>query len=267
MFIDRKTFFFEKKKQKTFILCAAALLLGAAELPPAARPYSRMDLPWWKQRFEEKQAELHQRVDLVWLGDSITQNFEQNGPQEWRNFAPVWQRFYGDRHAVNLGFKGDATAHLLWRIEHGETDGITPRLAILLIGANNFGHLHWAAAPTLLGIETIISTLHQRLPTTKILLLAVLPSIRSAWIDQNTAELNTMLAQRYGTGADPLVHFADLKNLFLKDGHVDKDAFLDVHLTPPDPPLHPTAQTQQRMAEAIEPLVSSLLGDRSKLSR
>jgi lysophospholipase L1-like esterase len=257
-------FFFEKKNQKTFKLCAAALLTCAASLPPAALPYSRMALPWWKARFEAKQAELHQRVDLVWLGDSITQNFEQSGPQDWRDFAPVWQHFYGDRHAVNLGFKGDATAHLLWRIEHGETDGISPHLAIILIGANNFGHLHWPAEPTLEGIETIIATLHQRLPATKILLLGVLPSIRSAWVDENTAALNRMLAQRYGTGSDPQVHFADLTSLFLKDGRVDKEAFLDGHLTPPDPPLHPSAATQARMAAAIEPMVSTLMGDRNK---
>ena len=273
MFTKAKRFIFAKRRrppggrQTAFIALAAALLAGAAVLPPAAMPYSRMDLPWWKARFEAKQAALHQRVDLVWLGDSITQNFERNGPQDWCNFAPVWQHFYGDRHAVNLGFKGDATAHLLWRIEHGETDGISPRLAIVLIGANNFGHLHWPAAPTLQGIETIIATLHQRLPATKILLLGVLPSIRSAWVDQNTADLNRMLTQRYGSGADPLVHFADLTGLFLKNGRVDKDAFLDGQLVPPDPPLHPTAATQARMAEAIEPLVSTLLGDRNKLTR
>ena len=259
-----KAFFFEKKKQKTFALFAAVMLTGAAELPPAARPYSRMELPWWKQRFEEKQIELRKRVDLVWLGDSITQDFEHTGPQDWNDFAPVWQRFYGDRHAVNLGFKGDATAHLLWRIEHGETDGIAPRLAIILIGANNFGHLHWPATPTLQGIETIVSTLHQRLPNTKILLLSVLPSIRSAWVDENTALINHLLADRYGNGADPLVTFTDLTSLFLKDGRVDKDAFLDGHLNPPDPPLHPTAQTQARIAAAIEPIVSHLMADRAK---
>ena len=85
-----------------------------------------------------------------------------------------------------------------------------PRLAIVLIGANNFGHLHWPAAPTLQGIAAIIDTLHQRLPHTKILLLSVLPSIRSAWVDENTEAVNHMLAARYGNGADPLVTFTDV---------------------------------------------------------
>jgi lysophospholipase L1-like esterase len=251
--------FLKKKKQKNFyFLVAAGLCVGAATLPPAARPYSRMELPWWRERFEAKQAELRQMrggVDLLWLGDSITQDFEQ------RDFQPVWDRFYGGRKAINLGFKGDATAHLLWRIENGETDGMHPRLAIVLIGANNFGHLHWPSEPTLAGIQTIIATLHQRLPETKILLLGVLPSIRSAWVDENTAALNRDLAARYGGGADRRVIFRDLATLFLKDGKVDPERFLDPHLTPPDPPLHPSAETQARMAEAIEPIVSRILGD------
>jgi len=243
---------------KRRLLLSAMLLLGAAAPPPAAIPYSRMDLPWWRARFEAKQIELHQtQPDLLWLGDSITQDWEKTGPEPWRDFKPVWDRFYASHHAINLGFKGDATAHLLWRIEHGETDGIHPRAAIILIGANNFGHLHWPASPTLAGIQAIITALHQRLPGMKILLLGVLPSIRSAWVDQNTAALNQTLATRYAS--DPGVTFLDLTRLFLKDGRVDPGAFLDGHLTPPDPPLHPTAQTQARIAEAIEPTLQRML--------
>lgn len=243
----------------------ATLVLGGANLPPAAQPYSRMDLPWWRARFVAKQVELHPRpIDLLWLGDSITQDFERAGPESWRDFRPVWSRFYAPRRAINLGFSGDATSHLLWRMLHGELDGLQPRLAIVLIGANNFGHLHWPAAPTLLGIETIVTTLHERLPRTKILLLGVLPSIRSSWVDRNTAELNRALAARYGDGRE--VVFRDLSALFqAPGGTVDAAEFLDVHLSPPDPPLHPSAQTQERMAEAIEPIVSQLMGDRNRL--
>jgi lysophospholipase L1-like esterase len=279
-------FFFEKKNQKTFATwrragerhaqniksflllffkkeALALILISAAALPPAARPYSRMDLPWWRARFAAKQAELRQgKVDLIWLGDSITQNFETAGPEPWRNYQPIWQKFYAPFHAVNLGFKGDATAHLLWRMTHGELDGIHPRLAIILIGANNFGHLHWPAEPTLVGIETVVATLRARLPETKILLLGVLPSMRSAWVDANTLAVNRDLAARFGHV--PNVTYRDLSSLFMKNGHVDPDDFEDPHLSPPDPPLHPSAQTQARMAEAIEPVVRQLMGDRAR---
>ena len=46
-----------------------------ARTPLAAEPISRMSTGWWKRRHEAKLAALkgHQ-FDLVWLGDSITEN-------------------------------------------------------------------------------------------------------------------------------------------------------------------------------------------------
>ena len=253
-----------RRLPKAAVLAATAVLAAAAP-DLAAVPLSRLDLPWWRARFEAKQAELRaaRTVDLLWLGDSITQDFELSGPQPWRDFRPVWQHFYAGRHAINLGFKGDATSHLLWRIEHGELDGLHPKAAIILIGANNFGKLHWAAAPTLAGIDAIIAELHRRLPAMQILLLGVLPSIRSPWVDENTAALNHALAARYAAPGGG-VTFRDLSALFVAQGHVDPGAFLDPRLSPPDPPLHPTAQTQARMAAAIEPVLSQMLDDRPR---
>src|SRR5690349_10686173 len=86
---------------------AGAAIPGAARAPLAATPLSRLDIRWWRDRFAAKQAELRRGpVDLVFYGDSITQDWELRGPEPWRDFAPIWDRFYGCRHAVNLGFKG-----------------------------------------------------------------------------------------------------------------------------------------------------------------
>ena len=236
-------------------------LIAAERVPVAATPISRLDTPWWKARHLEKLAEIKRGpVDLLWLGDSITQDWELQGPPEWRNFAPAWQRFYGDRHAVNLGFKGDSTSHLLWRLQNGEIDGIHPKLAIVLIGANNLGRVHWNAEQTVAGIDAILADLRQRMPTTKILLISVLPSIRSKYVTKTTAEINRALADKFPS--DGPVAFMDVTNLFMRNGEVDRTQFLDDLLTPPDPPLHPTAQAQQHLAEAIEPTVASLMGDR-----
>ncbi len=237
-------------------------LLGGAALPSpdlATRPLSR-DLGWWRARFAAKQAELHQgRVDLVFYGDSITQDYELSFPEPWRNFAPIWQHYYGGRHAVNLGFQGDATSHLLWRIENGEAAGIHPKAAVVLIGANNFGHLHWGAAATAAGIDRIITELQARLPGTPILLLGVLPCLRGPWVAENTAALNRMLAARYGDGKS--VTFVDVTGLFLRHGVVVPDDFVDPHLHPPAPPLHPNPEMQARIAAAIEPVLARMLGD------
>lgn len=242
-------------------LVAALVMLAAAGADnPAATPLSRDSTPWWHARHEEKLARIRQgHVDLVFLGDSIMQDWEQSGPPAWRDFAPDWQRFYGDRNAVNLGFKGDTTASLLWRIEHGEVDGIQPKAAVILIGANNNGRMHASAEQTLEGIAAVIAELHRRLPQTRLLLLSVLPSERSAWVDETTAAVNRGLAARYGHAAD--VTYQDVTGVFMRDGKLDRAAFLDGYLTPPDPLLHPTAQAQARLSAAIEPALCRLMGD------
>jgi lysophospholipase L1-like esterase len=220
-----------------------------------------MDLPWWRARHEAKLAEIARaKPELIFLGDSITQDWERSGPPAWQDFAPVWQRFYGDRRAVNLGFKGDTTASLLWRIRNGEVAGIAPKAAVVLIGANNLGRVHWSAEDTVVGIDAIIGELRRRLPATKILLLAVLPSERSEWVTETTAQINASLATRYK--ADPIVSFLDLTALFMRNGRLNRDLFFDPQLTPPDPPLHPSAQGQELMAKAMEPVLATMLGDR-----
>jgi lysophospholipase L1-like esterase len=239
---------------------AACALMAAAPARLASVPLSRMDLPWYSKRFAAKAAQMRiGPVDLVFYGDSITQYWELKGPEPWRDFAPVWDHYYGGRHALNLGFRGDTTAHLLWRIENGEASGIHPKAAVILIGANNFGRLRWPAPETAAGIEKIVTELNQRLPGTHLLLLGVLPSVRGDWVDQNMREVNKTLAARYRDGRE--AKFMDLSALFLRDGHVDPDKFLDVHLRPPDPPLHPNAQTQAQIAAAIEPTLSAWLHD------
>jgi lysophospholipase L1-like esterase len=251
------------------LLLACALLFPIANAPSArtvlaAVPISRLDLPWWRDRHEAKlQLLRHDRVDLVFLGDSITQNWEREGPPDWLDFQPVWQRFYGDRHAVNLGFTGDTTANLLWRIENGEVDGIAPKVAVVLIGANNVGRVHWGADDTLAGIDAVLAALHRRLPGTKVLLLGMLPSDRTPWATETTEAVNQALAARYGHGRGD-VTFLDIGQIFMSSGRLDRDMFYDPRHVPPEAPLHPTAQGQERMAAAIEPTLAAMLGDRPR---
>ena len=257
-------------RRSALMRAATVMLLGLALLIPiaagaakimAATPISRTDLPWWRARHEAKLKELARaKPDLIFLGDSITQNWERSGPPEWQDFAPEWKRFYGDRNAINLGFTGDTTASLLWRIRNGEVDGISPKAAVILIGANNLGRVHWSAEDTVAGIDAIIGELRKRLPNTKLLLLAVLPSERSAWVTENTAQINQMLAVKYRGSTS--VSYLDLGAMFMRKGVLNRDLYYDPKLTPPDPPLHPTAQGMAMMSKAMEPLLATMLNDR-----
>jgi lysophospholipase L1-like esterase len=263
------------------LLCPMALgrpaLAAAGTVNLAAVPISRMDQPWWRDRFERSLARVRQgHVALVWLGDSITQNWERTGPAPWAECAPVWTRFYGDRDAVNMGFRGDTTANVIWRLEHGEINGIAPKALVLLIGANNFGRVHWDAMKTLAGIDAVVSILRHKLPTTQILLLGVLPSQRSPWITANTAMLNEELAEAYRDR--PYVTFKNVGYLFYRNGSLDRALYLDPHeavlastvpgantASVPSVALHPDAQGMELIATAIEPVLHRLMNDRDHL--
>ncbi|MDE1175912.1 MAG: GDSL-type esterase/lipase family protein [Edaphobacter sp.] len=190
------------------LLLATLLLLPlplAAQQPtmqqllPAIAPRPRLDEPWWAERHQHILDQLARRPDirLLLIGDSITQNYEKSNPPD-ENFLPTWNQFYAPRHALNLGFSGDSTANVLWRLTHGEIDNIKPSVAILLIGTNNTGHEHQTAEQTIAGIDNIIGTLAQRLPQTRILLLGILPSDVSPEKTAADKAINAYLAKRYG---------------------------------------------------------------------
>ena len=180
-------------------LLATPLILAAGKTPLAATPIARLDTRWWRARHQQKLADIRARkFDRGCLGDSITQNWEKSGPPTWQDFQPAWQRLYGARNALNLGFSGDATSHLLWRLMNGEVEGLSPKAAVILIGANNLGRLHWPPDETIEGIAAVVSETRRRLPRTRLLLLGVLPSIRSTWASEATATINAGLARRYG---------------------------------------------------------------------
>ena len=244
-----------------------------ADVTPAITPTDRLDLPWWATRHNAIVAAVraHTQCDLLLIGDSITQNYDKADPPD-QNFQPIWKQFYEPRRALNLGFSGDTTADVLWRITHGEIDTLRPRVAIILIGTNNTGHYHQTAEQTEAGIDNIIAILSQRLPQTRLLLLGILPSAVSPEKSAADEAINKYIASRYGKGTgrnanlginqDPRVTFLDLSSTFMTDGKLNEALFYDPRLSSPGKPLHPDTIGQHKMAEAIEPTLARLMGDK-----
>ena len=80
---------------------------------------------WWMPRHEQKLAEEgRESAEILFLGDSITHGWEREGEE-------AAEDYFSGFSVYNLGFSGDRTENLLWRIEHGEVDGINPKLAVL----------------------------------------------------------------------------------------------------------------------------------------
>jgi lysophospholipase L1-like esterase len=246
------------------LFCTLLLLLplaAHAAVNLATAPIGRTDLPWWKLRYERSlaAAKADPNAEVVWLGDSITQYWQRQGTHGWDDIAPIWNRYYGRPYrALNFGFIGDTTASLIWRLDHGQIAGLHPKLAIILIGANNLGRVHWGAAQSVPGIEAVVSLTHRLLPSSHILLLGVLPSIRSPWVDQQTLLINAALARRYA--GDPTVTFENVGQLLLKNGHADASLYVDPRLTPPQPALHPDAEGMAAIARALAPIVAKYAG-------
>ena len=143
-------------------------------------------------------------VDLLFLGDSITQGWNNND---------VWQRFYEPRHAANFGIGGDRTQHVLWRIQNGELDGIEPKVVVLMIGTNNDCSASPDESPQ--GITSIVLELRQRLPKTRVLLLGVFPrDQRPGPLRERLKSINDKIA-KLDDGSN--VRFLNIEKAFLND--------------------------------------------------
>ncbi len=230
-----------------------AMLLAAASPTRAANtPSSLMSEPWWQERFAEKQAELHkQPVHLVFLGDSIFHSFE------WDPRDPVWDHWYDGREAVNLGFNGDTTDNVIWRVRHGELDGLALKLAVILIGANDFGK---PASDIAEGIRTLARTVKERAPSAKVLILGILPNGRPDNDQRKRTEINARLATLFGH-RNATAAYQDVSCVFYHHGQLDAGLFREQGASDGKYLLHPTLQGMDLIAASIEPVVAAALAD------
>ena len=202
---------------------------------------------WWMPQHERNVARVRQgSVDLLMIGDSITQGWGDEGRR-------VWERYYAHRRAVNLGFNSDRTEQVLWRLQHGEIDGIRPKVAVVMIGTNNSGTRKDPPEETAAGVQAIVTLLRVRLPETKILLLGIFP--RGSTANDSLRRLNSTINDRLrGFANGQHVHYLDLGHLFLDhDGRLTRDLMPDL--------LHPNEQGYQVWAEAMEAQLKALLGE------
>ena len=157
-------------------VAGAALAATAAIRSVTPAPQNADENGWWMKRHREKLATIAQGNvgKIVFLGDSITHAWERPAP------LPEWKRWFTEEpyHALNLGFGGDRTEHVLWRIDHGELDGYDARVVVLMIGTNNTGHFPREKEPpcdTILGIREILKRIAIHQPKAVTLLLPIFP--------------------------------------------------------------------------------------------
>ncbi len=196
------------------------------------------------------------KVDLLLIGDSITHMWG-GVPEEQTIHGRgdyLWDKYFGSRNAVNLGFGWDRTQHVLWRFEHGELDGIKPKVAVVMIGTNNMGSNSTEDIVT--GIDTIVSQLRHKLPKTKILLLGIFPRDQnpSSPMRKQVEDVNRGISI---LGKEWMITYLDLSSKFLQeDGTISAEIMPDF--------LHPSAKGFGIWARAMEPTLAKLFGDRPR---
>ncbi|MEC9095696.1 MAG: platelet-activating factor acetylhydrolase IB subunit [Planctomycetota bacterium] len=223
------------------LLTLAFTLPTQAEEHSALKPVPRSG--GWLTRHESfNQRVAEGKVDLVFIGDSITQGWEGSGKQ-------VWAKYYGDRNAVNLGIGGDRTQHVIWRLDHGNLKGVTPKAAVVMIGTNNSGSN--TSQEIADGVQKIVEQIRMKSPKTKILLLAVFP--RGATKDDGRRKVNQGANSIYSKLHDGKhVHYLDIGDAFLSDDQtLPRDIMPDL--------LHLSPKGYEIWAKSIEPKLSSLL--------
>ena len=242
---------------------APSLANDAAQRASASAPALRLDsddssfgsLPgWtggydtWRKQFEHTKdlVKANPQASLVFIGDSLTQNWGPVGGRQARGVGEsVWKETGYDRFAaLNLGIAGDQTQNVLYRIEHGQLEGLSPGLVVLMVGTNNLfaptGDPGYPAAdyappahtPEEIanGVQAIIEEIHAQMPSAHVLFHGV---VRGKDVDDPDRiaanRVNALLSNAYGDGNDKRNHFLNLAPLLYQTpGAIDGDG---IHLT------------------------------------
>ncbi|NBU86977.1 MAG: hypothetical protein EBS13_06710 [Verrucomicrobia bacterium] len=178
------------------------------------------------------------KVDFVMIGDSITHS--------WSKYPGVFE----GSNLLNLGFPGDRTQNVLWRIDNGALDGISPKLVTLMIGTNNM-HDTKKAYPAdkpediFAGIQAIVTGVRTRLPKSKIVVFSVFPRKPGSENDRAKA-VNEMLPQ---LADGKFVSHLDLNRFFTKESGQQDETLYNRDL------LHLNDQGYLAWAKALKPLM------------
>ena len=240
---------------KKLLLLAVSLpiLIGCHQQTKnlATLPTDKLYSNGWKKRHQQVMANNKTNPELILIGNSILHSLDDTSR------LAVWEKHLNKYRLVNMGFSGDRTENVIWRLQNGEIDGINPKLALLLIGTNNTDgnhYLHITPAEELAeAIWEICQIIRKKLPETQILLLGILPygykpSHRN---DINKATNNIISSFPH---RDENIHYRDIGAIFLDaESKVKKSLMPDF--------LHPNTEGYLLMFEALENDILELMND------
>jgi len=234
------------------VLLVSIPFLLPAEEPDVAVPrlkeYKWMTLEKWKWFHEGDLARgAEGPVEVLFLGDSITECWEKEGTKVWKEaFVPL--------QGANFGVGGDTTQNVLWRITvGGALERVHPRVVVLMIGTNNFGLHDDSPEAVVRGIRAIVKSLRTQRPECHVLVLDLFP--RGEPGDQLRKDVETANRLIDGVGkGDPMV-----SHLRIWDEFTDGKGSLPPEIMPDK--LHLSEKGYEIWAKAMVPTLRELLAE------
>jgi lysophospholipase L1-like esterase len=190
------------------------------------------------------------RIDVYFVGDSITRRW---GATDYPELLAHWKASFFGWNAANFGWGGDGTQNILWRLEHGELEGVNPRVIVVLAGTNNVGTMAGGAAKiadVTRGLRAVVETCRRKAPAATVILTAIFPRNDEITVMPEIRAINANLS-RIADGRT--VRYLDV-NARLADanGRLFDGMMVDG--------LHPTVKCYEVWAEGLKPLLTQLLG-------
>ena len=213
---------------------------------------------WWGRHAEVLQIKDSINPEIVLIGNSITHFWGgepalkfKDGKPRMPNGPKAWASAFGKNRVLNLGFGWDRTQNVLWRLDHGEIDGLHPRAVIINIGTNNTSQTPNArmnsATEIVDGIRAICLRIRSKVPRTKIIVMAVFPREQKPDDSRRILinEINRRL-EHFVTEAG--ITYVDIGPQMLStDGTLSKEIAGDF--------CHPTEKGYQIWADGIRSLI------------
>ena len=182
-------------------------------------------------------------VDILFVGDSITESWTSAPWGGVNRGAAIWDKVYAPRNALNFGAGADRTQHVLWRLDTMDVKDLKPKVTVVMIGTNN----NIDTAPEIAaGVKAVITKLEAMYPATKIIVVSILPTARAATLMNQANEI--------------LKTFADDQTVFYLDVAAKMPPVGDSWLGLGPDKLHTTEAGYQIWADTMEPLLTRLLG-------
>lgn len=196
-------------------------------------------------------------LDVLLIGDSITQGWG-GSPIDGVPWSQAWQKHFDRLVTVNAGIGGDRTESVLWRLEHGLLDGVTPRAVVLMIGVNNAPHVAANGVPPAAvaqGIALCVENVRLKAPSAQVVVIKVVPAFApDSAVHQGILAINAAL-DSLELPKDDHVHVVDAgAGFFAADGKLNTSAYSDGH-------LHLSPVGYGLVAESLAPVLGKVLAN------